>query len=111
MSNEFILSGDDLEIMGAGFLRRQVRRASKVVRPLAHQALNIAAKVPVYGTGVSAARGFVSSLKSPPKLVVSVPKNVVKETPAATGSKLPLIFGAVALGVGGLYLVTRKKNG
>lgn len=111
------ISGDDLEMMGMGrsFLRRQAARASKIVRPLAHQALNIAAKIPVYGAGVSAARGFASSL-SVPKQVVLLPKGTATAetgtgTPGKSGSKLPLILGAVALGVGGLYLATKKRAG
>jgi len=108
------ISGDDLEMMGMGrsFLRRQASRASKIVRPLASKALSVASKIPVYGQGVSMFRSLTASA---PKPVVLVPGGALTRKtapPSATGSKskMPLILGAVALGVGGLYLATKNHG-
>jgi hypothetical protein len=120
MNNEFILSGDDMELMGMGrsFLRRQASRFSAPVRSLSHQALNIAAKVPVTSGFVGGARaldGLKSSFQTKAKSLVSLPSEVsLKKDEASVStpkSKALIYAGAAAAGLAIIYAVVRKKKG
>jgi LPXTG-motif cell wall-anchored protein len=65
---------------------------------------------------VPAAESFAPTLSTPPNLYTPAPTatpdtSAAPAAPADSGSNMPLILGAAALGLGALFLLGKKKRG
>lgn len=99
----------DPELMGAGFLRRQTRRAKRVARRVTHGALQAATVLPGGKLAVTGLRAATKSGASKFRETTAAPDTGIPTFGLSRNAKIGIGVGVGVVVIGGIaFMATRK---